>query len=159
MKIIFNNANFCTKRIVTKTLHFAAKKLSQPAKTELELSFISEEEIKQINNNFRKIDQATDVLSFPSLNLLGGQVISPKDFSNETNHDSGNIMLGDIFICQSIAARQAKEFGHSLKREIAFLALHGFLHLLGYDHIHAQDEEKMTKLQNEILNSLNIIRK
>ena len=69
------------------------------------------------------------------------------------------ILLGDIYICQEIAIRQAEEYGHSLRRELAFLFTHGILHLFGYDHVNSEEEEKlMFRLQDEILNEVNIKR-
>ncbi|MEG2015138.1 MAG: rRNA maturation RNase YbeY, partial [Clostridia bacterium] len=70
----------------------------------------------------------------------------------------GNLVLGDIFICQKRAREQAEEYGHSYERELCFLCLHGFLHLLGYDHIEATDEQQMFALQEQILADLQITR-
>ena len=78
-------------------------------------------------------------------------------YKNEVAPD-GSLYLGDVVICPKIARIQAKYFKHSKKREVAFLALHGLLHLLGYDHIEKEDEEIMTKVSEEILQSLNIKR-
>ena len=111
----------------------------------LNVAFVSIDEITKLNNAYRKKDSPTDVLSFPR---EGNMVCS----------------LGDIVICSSVAARQAKEYGHSLEREIAFLALHGLLHLLGYSHDESglgketKAGDEMVKLQNEILASLGMDR-
>ena len=119
------------------------------------VTFENQEKIKQLNNDFRKIDKSTDVLSFPLLDIQYPQKLN--DFKDEYSPD-GNLYLGDIVICPEIAKSQAKYYKHSLKREIGFLALHGLLHLLGYDHIEKEDEEVMTKVSEEILQSLNIKR-
>lgn len=110
---------------------------------EVSVSIVSNEEIKQINHQFRKIDKATDVLSFPQLTFEEGEVAQV----NENNE----VILGDIIISIDRAKEQAAEYGHSLKREIAFLTVHSMLHLLGYDHMVPEEEKEMFKRQEEIL--------
>ena len=103
------------------------------------------EEIHQINKERRGVDRATDVISFALED-------SPDDFDEFR-------ILGDIFISIPKMQEQAKEYGHSEKRELSFLVVHGLLHLLGYDHMKSKkDEEIMFSLQDEILASLNILR-
>ncbi len=107
--------------------------------------FIDNEEIHQINKERRGVDRATDVISFALED-------SPDDFDEFR-------ILGDIFISIPKMQEQAKEYGHSEKRELSFLVVHGLLHLLGYDHMKSKkDEEIMFSLQDEILASLNILR-
>ena len=98
--------------------------------------FVTVEEIKRLNQTYRKIDRVTDVLSFALCD----------DLENEMKNS-----LGDIFIAVDQARRQASEYGHSLKREMAFLAVHGYLHLLGYDHQTKEEEEQMFAKQEAIL--------
>ena len=106
---------------------------------------IDNEEIHQINKERRGVDRATDVISFALED-------SPDDFDEFR-------ILGDIFISIPKMQEQAKEYGHSEKRELSFLVVHGLLHLLGYDHMKSKkDEEIMFSLQDEILASLNILR-
>ena len=105
---------------------------------------ISPEEIQQMNKEYRNVDSVTDVLSFPMLESI-------EDLENEKDYELGEVNIGDIYINLERAKEQAKEYGHSLKREFCFLALHGFLHLLGYDHIIKEDEEEMFALQNKIM--------
>lgn len=119
------------------------------------VSFANQKRIKKLNNEHRKIDKATDVLSFPMLDIIYPEKL--KDYENERTPD-GILFVGDIVICPKIAKMQAKYYGHSKIREVGFLALHGLLHLLGYDHIEKEDEEVMTKTSEEILQSLNIKR-
>jgi len=119
------------------------------------ISFEKEKRIQQLNNRFRNVDKVTDVLSFPMLDIKYPQKVF--EFKSEFSPD-GFLYLGDIVICPKVAKKQAKYFGHSKKREISFLALHGLLHLLGYDHIEKEDEEVMTKTSEQILQSLNITR-
>ena len=99
------------------------------------------EEIQRLNFSYRQIDRVTDVLTFPAWE--GDVILCPPDG-----------YLGDIAICFERAQEQAEEYGHSLERELAFLAVHGALHLLGYDHMEPDDERKMLAQQDEILNEL-----
>ena len=94
------------------------------------------------------------MLSFPNLNKMATQKLA--EFQNEVY--DGQLFLGDIVICKKVASVQAKEYGHSMKREICFLALHGLLHLLGYDHIEMDDEKLMQKTAEEILNKFGVLR-
>lgn len=99
------------------------------------------EEIQRLNFSYRQIDRVTDVLTFPAWE--GDAILCPPDG-----------YLGDIAICFERAQEQAEEYGHSLERELAFLSVHGALHLLGYDHMEPDDERKMLAQQDEILNEL-----
>ena len=111
----------------------------------LSVIFVDNEEIKRINKEYRNIDRETDVISFA---LEDEMDIEYDDFR----------LLGDIYISIDKAISQAEEYGHSLLREICFLATHGILHLLGYDHMKPEDEEKMFGLQNELLDGYDIKR-
>ncbi len=115
---------------------------------EISLSIVNNEEIKEINSQHRNIDKETDVLSFPLLD----------DFNNIDNNMLHPIPLGDIIISIDKAISQAKEYGHSLQRELCFLTVHSMLHLLGYDHMTEDEEKIMFKKQDTILNNLNIRR-
>lgn len=99
--------------------------------------------IHELNKNYRKIDRETDVITF---------ALEDNEEVNEEEHR----LLGDIYISVDKAKSQALEYGHSFKREICFLAVHGFLHLLGYDHMNKHDEEIMFSKQELILNEANI---
>ena len=110
---------------------------------EISLSFVTNEEIHQINRQFRNVDAPTDVLSFPQLTFEKGEEADV--------NENGEIVLGDIIISVERAKEQAEEYGHGLKREIAFLTVHSMLHLLGYDHMEKDEEEDMFRRQKEIL--------
>ena len=110
---------------------------------EISLSFVTNEEIHQINRQFRSVDAPTDVLCFPQLTFEEGEEADV--------NENGEIVLGDIIISVERAKEQAEEYGHSLKREIAFLTVHSMLHLLGYDHMEKDEEEDMFRRQKEIL--------
>ena len=130
-----------------------------PYEAQVELLLTMNEEIRQMNLEFRGIDRATDVLSFPMTEFP-----SPADYAYLDTDDSsfdpetGELMLGNIVISKERAKEQAEEYGHSLKRELSFLTVHGFLHLLGYDHMEKEDEIKMFSLQNEILKEYGVNR-
>lgn len=122
---------------------------------QVSVTIVSEEEIKQLNKEYRGKDAITDVLSFPILEFdEDGNIIDEEfDFDDEL------VVLGDIVICEKRAAEQAAEYGHSFERELAFLTVHSMLHLLGYDHEHSDDEEQQMFLkQKEILDNMGITR-
>ena len=145
IEIQFKNVHcLCFKKKIKKLFTDALiKKYGKKSEEKFfgaDIRFVSEEEINALNVKFRNVDRATDVLSFPMYEL-----------SKEPMPDEDFIFLGDIAICKKVAIKQAKEYGHSLERELCFLALHGFLHLLGYDHIEKEDEEVMMRIAKEIL--------
>ncbi len=115
---------------------------------EVSVTLVDDAEIRALNNEHRGIDRATDVLSFP----LGDE----NGF--ETNPETGALLLGDIVISLERAAEQAKEYGHSLRREVAFLITHSLFHLLGYDHEEKDEEKVMFDKQERVLEILNITR-
>lgn len=113
--------------------------------------------IKNLNAEYREIDRETDVLSFPMLELVPGEEIKVSPF--EIDETTGTVMLGDIVISKEKAEAQAEEYGHSVEREMAFLTVHGMLHLLGYDHERSDEDEKLHfSRQEEILESMGIRR-
>ncbi len=160
MTIYFTNAG-SKKFVIKRLLEGALRYLGQPTcDIEMSLSFVSAQEIQELNKNSRNVDAVTDVLSFPTIENDERKVLSIKDFSLDViNPETGKLNIGDVVICLDKAKEQAVQYGHSLKREICFLALHGTLHLLGYDHIEQSDEEQMTRLQEEIMNKMKITRK
>lgn len=133
---------------------------SCPYETEVNILLTGDEQIRQINQEFRGIDRPTDVLSFPSI-----EYDNPGDFSNLEDAvmdyfhpETGELILGDIVISVERANSQAKEYGHSLRREIAFLTAHSMFHLFGYDHMEENERIKMEEKQNHVLDKLNIQR-
>ena len=113
----------------------------------MNIIFVDDDEIQEINKEYRNIDRVTDVISFALKDSL--DLIDIAELDDE---------LGDIFIDLDQAFRQAKEYGHSIAREVGFLAVHGYLHLNGYDHMTKEDEEVMFKRQEEILLAANLER-
>lgn len=144
--------------IINDVLKNALEIQKQPNELEVEVMFVDDEEIREINRDNRDVDKVTDVLSFPSLDLECGEVISLEKYKAEIDYETGNIMLGSIVICLNQAKRQAEEYNHSLKREVAYLTLHGILHLLGYDHMVDSDKVIMREREEAILNALNYTR-
>ena len=138
---------------------FALQTLGQTdVKFEVNVSFVKEDQIHQINLETRNVDRPTDVLSFPTVSNPTRAILTSQDFCGLINPQNNACMLGDVVICTSVAKRQAKEYGHSFKREVCFLALHGLLHLLGFDHETETDEKQMTELQKQILDKFGVQR-
>lgn len=111
---------------------------------ELSCILVDDEKIHEINKEYRKIDRSTDVISFAL------------EDSEQYYVEGMSRNIGDIFISIDHAKAQAEEYGHSLKREMCFLFTHGLLHLLGFDHMESEDEEKMIAMQKSILDALQI---
>ena len=128
---------------------------------EISLTITNDEGIQELNREFREIDRPTDVLSFPNVSYE-----EPGDFSvmegeqevDLLNPDTGNIMFGDIVVNEDRVRSQAQEYGHSTKREFAFLIAHSMLHLCGYDHMEEEEAKVMEKKQSDVLNTLGITR-
>ncbi|MDE4083729.1 rRNA maturation RNase YbeY [Planococcus maritimus] len=145
-----------TKQLDDKALAFVNKVLEhaaqheQTGEAEVSVTFTDDESIRAINRDYRDKDQATDVISF-SMEEQGEDEVA---IIGET----GPRLLGDIIISVERTKQQAEEYGHSFERELGFLAVHGFLHLLGYDHMNEQDEKEMFGRQEEILASLGVTR-
>ena len=110
---------------------------------EFNIIIVDNDYIHELNKNYRNIDRPTDVITFALEDYEDGIKLEHR-------------MLGDIYISIDKAISQAEEYGHDLRRELSFLAVHGFLHLLGYDHMEKEEEEIMFSLQEEILNEANI---
>lgn len=128
---------------------------------EISIIFIDNENIKKINNEYRNINEETDVLSFPMLEYPKGKTYKDVyvDFEFDDSYFNENkIVLGDIALSFEKAKEQSIEFGHSLLREISYLVVHSVLHLLGYDHMENEDKLKMRKREEEILKSFNLAR-
>ena len=142
MKINFFNQSSLKTRTYEKLITKVFKTIN--SKKEFNIIFVDKDEIQRINKEFRKIDRVTDVISFALCD--DEDIIQTKE-------------LGDIFICLDRAFEQAEEYGHSVEREVAFLSVHGYLHLCGFDHMTPEDEEVMFKKQDDILHAANIERK
>ncbi|MEI3219235.1 MAG: rRNA maturation RNase YbeY [Lachnoclostridium sp.] len=130
-----------------------------PYEAEVNLLLTMNDQIHEMNRDFREIDRPTDVLSFPMI-----EYTAPGDFDfleqQEECFDpeSGELVLGDIVISKEKVIEQAEAYGHSVKREYAFLITHSVLHLTGYDHIEDEERQIMEEKQREILKHLQILR-
>ena len=122
---------------------------SMNSKLEISILISNNEEIRHLNKKFRGIDKATDVLSFPFLNF---------NASDKNIFRQKKVLLGDIVINIDKVFSQAKEYGHSIERELGFLCLHGVLHLYGYDHINLKERRIMFNKQEKVLNKLKLSR-
>lgn len=157
---------------VKPEFHFHYRKLAEtvieasldaeqfPYEAEVNLTLVDNEIIHEINRETRQIDAPTDVLSFPML-----AYDAPADFDgiedawgDTVNPDTGEVMLGDIVLSVDRVRSQAVEYGHSEKREYAFLITHSMLHLMGYDHMEPEEAEQMQARQRVILEHLKIFR-
>ena len=134
------------------------KVLKQRVNLYAEICFCGEEEIKKLNAETRNIDRVTDVLSFPAAGVICGEVIKKKNYPFDVDPETGRVCLGSIMICIPRAKEQAAEYGHSEKREFSYLAVHGLLHLFGYDHMTPEESAVMEAKQNEVLERLGITR-
>ncbi len=152
----FDNAIIKDLEEVIKT---AFKVLGQPVKNvKYNLYIVSKAFIHDLNLTARGVDRATDVLSFPTTSILAGEVLDLDKFKLDIDPMDNSLLVGEIFICNEVAKRQAVKYNHSYRREFCFLFLHGVLHCLGYDHIDESDRIVMEEMQTKILNKCKITR-
>lgn len=144
----FDNETSTCEEVINKIYEIALNETKKTNDITVNVVLVTPSEIQKLNKEFREIDKVTDVLSFPMLDDFN-DFESARDFTGECE-------IGDIYINPERAKEQAKEYGHSYKREICFLALHGFLHLLGYDHMTEREEKEMFSLQDIILEKANV---
>lgn len=137
-------------QLVKDLLLFTATKEKIPDKAEVSLSFVTNKEIQKINATYRGIDQPTDVISFALEEEAEGEL--------SVNDADLPLILGDIIISIEKAEEQREAYGHTFERELGFLAVHGILHLLGYDHMNEDDEKIMFGKQEEILGAFDLER-
>lgn len=127
------------EKIVEKSIEAALKEIEFTDDYEVSVSFVGDEEIHELNRDYRGVDRTTDVLSFPM----------DDEFTN---------MLGDIVININKVIEQAKEYGHSEKREISYLTVHSSLHLMGFDHEEEEDKKEMRAVEDRVMEKLEISR-
>jgi len=139
--------------VITHSLDFE----KFPFEAEVNLTLVDNERIHEINKEFREVDNPTDVLSFPLIQYLKAGFFDDIDEVDDNfNPDTGEAMLGDIIISVDKILEQAENYGHSVKREYAFLITHSMLHLMGYDHMTEEEAKVMEAKQKEILEELGI---
>jgi len=141
-----------TDEAVRNAVECVFKDKQLPEELDVNVLITDEEGIREINNDSRGIDSATDVLSFPYY-----EYDEPGIFSGEIYEDQENI-LGDVIICAQRVISQAQEYGHSQLRELSFLIVHSMLHLIGYDHMNEADGDVMRAEERRIMEILGISR-
>lgn len=147
------------EELAKKVIEAAVDYVECPYEIEVNLLLTMNNEIHEMNRQFREIDRPTDVLSFP---MVDYEEPGEFDFLEEAmeyfNPETGELMLGDIVISKEKVIAQAEEYGHSIEREYAFLIAHSMLHLFGYDHMEEEERAVMEQKQKEILAQLQILR-
>jgi len=150
MNIIFSEETKPSEAIASKLIEAAdlcvlAENLDQE-RVEISVSFVGEEEIRDLNKLFRNVDHITDVLSFPQYDNM------------DELPEEGIICLGDVVICSEQALIQADELGHSPEREILYLFVHSMFHLMGYDHMDNEEKTNMREKEEAVMTKLGIER-
>lgn len=121
------------------------------------VTLVEPDRIQEINRAFRKVDSVTDVLSFPMIDGMLAQA-APAALLGCVDPETGALELGDLVLCPARAAEQAREYGHSLRREMGYLCAHGMLHLLGYDHEDEDERAVMRQKEEQALAALSLTR-
>ena len=143
---------FDYRKVIEDMVMEAVEAYACPYDYEVSVTLTGNERIHGVKRGFRNIDCATDVLSFPMLTFQKAGDFSNIDESEELfNPDTGNLMLGDIMVSVDKVEEQALQYGHSKKRELAFLIAHSMLHLMGFDHIKEEERKDMEKRQELLL--------
>lgn len=151
---------FTVEEIVAQVAEKVLDTENCPYEVQLNVLLTDNEGIHAFNKQYRDIDKETDVLSFPNLDFEkeGEFEIAEEDEADYFDPDTGELILGDIIISVDKVQEQAESYGHSLKREFAFLVAHSMLHLCGYDHMTEEEAAVMEQKQEDVLGALNITR-
>ena len=148
-----------TKELAEEVIEAALDYEGCPYEATVSLLLTMNNEIQEMNRNFREIDRATDVLSFPMIAYEeAGTFDFLEDDDSAFDPESGELVLGDIVISKERVIAQSEEYGHSIRREYAFLIAHSMLHLMGYDHMEEEERAVMEQKQRDILEQLGITR-
>ena len=152
--------SFDEEALAKEVTDYAIEHEGFPFEAEINLTLTDNDGIHAINKEYRDIDAPTDVLSFPMLSYESAGDFSKleDDYDDNFNPVTGEIMRGDIIISVDKVKEQAKSYGHSEKREYAFLILHSMLHLFGYDHMTEEESKVMEAKQREVLDNIGITR-
>ena len=158
MKVIVTNqtdAILPTSKVLKKIAKFILKEQNQPRyKISVGVFYVDEKRIHEINKEYRNKDKPTDVISFRMIDNPEFLKLNKKNFPLDYDKGNKTIYLGEIFICESVAKEQAKEWKHSQYREVVELFCHGMLHLLGYDHEEEEDLKTMREHEQIICENL-----
>lgn len=169
MSIIYENEttkkfDFDEEELVGIVINQCLDYIQCPFESVVEVTLVDNAEIHRLNKEFRDTDRPTDVLSFPMINYetAGDFGFLEEDDDEMTaeyfDFDSGELLLGDIVISVDKVEEQAKEYGHSVRRELAFLVAHSMFHLFGFDHMEDEERTHMENMQREVLKQLGIER-
>jgi probable rRNA maturation factor len=169
MSLVYENEvdasfDFDCEEVIRSVTEGCLEYVGCPFEVMVEVTLVDNEEIRRLNKEYRQIDRPTDVLSFPMVDYE-----TPGDFSFLENDDdeitaqyfdceTGELLLGDIVLSVDKVRAQAEEYGHSQKRELAFLTAHSMFHLFGYDHMEEDERMEMERMQKEVLEKLGIYR-
>ena len=147
------------REVAEEVIETALDMAGCPYEAEVSLLLTMDVQIREMNTQFRGIERATDVLSFPMVDYPApGEFGFLEEDEGYFNPESGELSLGDIVISKEKVISQAEEYGHSVLREYAFLLVHSVLHLTGYDHMEESERSKMEEKQDEIMKCLDILR-
>ena len=147
------------REIAEEVIETALDLTGCPYEAEVSLLLTMDAQIREMNTQFRGIERATDVLSFPMVEYpMSGEFGFLEENEGYFNPESGELSLGDIVISKEKVISQAEEYGHSVLREYAFLIVHSVLHLAGYDHMEEDERREMETKQDEIMKRLDILR-
>jgi len=151
MNLVFSDEHMPGQVVIDRMTQAAElclrEKNLDPENAEISVTFVSSEEIHELNKVYRGKDSVTDVLSFPQYESM-----------EEMKKVRGILCLGDVVICPEQALLQADEFGHSGERELVYLFVHSIFHLLGYDHMEEEDKNEMRALEEKIMSQIGLIR-
>jgi probable rRNA maturation factor len=150
---------FDTTALATKVIDASLDYMNCPYEVEVNVLLTMNEQIAQMNQEFRQMDKPTDVLSFPMLSYeVAGEFDLFEEQADCFHPETGELMLGDIVISKEKVVEQAQLYGHSKEREYAFLIAHSMLHLFGFDHMEEEERVQMEQMQREILEEIQILR-
>ena len=147
-------ASQAEKEVLKKAYYAVIRNLQLEDWFEIDFSIVGRDTIRSLNLEHRHVDRVTDVLSFPTVQFTFP--ICMCNYTTDINPETGKLFLGDVIICRSKVRQQAKEYGHSELREFAYLAVHGMLHLFGFDHMKPEEEADMQAHQDAIMADLGI---
>lgn len=143
--------------LIRRAARAAWESFDYPFEGEVDITLTDNEGIREINREYREIDSATDVLSFPIEEFSEGQ--PPEDVGMDIDPETGMLALGDMIISVERAREQAGEYGHSFDRECAYLTVHSMLHLVGYDHLDEGEQKKrMRHMEETVMTSMGLER-
>lgn len=154
--IEFTGARFAERRLIRKVEKAVYAELGQTDIFEVDLAVTDGETVREFNRETRGVDAETDVLSFPYYDSLSLPA-KKSDFSDEA-FDGKRVALGSIMISEPRVRAQAEEYGHSYERELAYLACHGLLHILGFDHVTEEGEREMNGIAEKVMEAVGLPR-